>query len=78
MSDSDDTWHICFLWEIVFTKLCKWLYEVFLNWSVSNLVFISKNKNLLKKMKVVNSADTFYSEVIEEFVKKKQRIECAN
>lgn len=41
----------------------------------SNLVFISMNKDLLKKMKIERGADIFYSKVIDEFAKKKQRIE---
>ena len=41
---------------------------------LSNLVFISMNKKFLK-MKVEHGADTFYNKVINEFAKKKQRIE---
>ena len=42
---------------------------------LSNLVFISMNKDLLEKMKVEHGADTFYNKVIHEFAKKKRRIE---
>ena len=42
---------------------------------LSNLVFIFMNKNLLKKMKVKFTVDTFHSRMIDEFEKKKQRIE---
>ena len=33
------------------------------------------NKDLLKKMKTEQSADTFYNKVINEFAKKKRRID---
>ena len=35
------------------------------------MVFISMNKDLLKKMKVEYVADTFYYKVIDEFAKTK-------
>ena len=40
-----------------------------------NLIFISINKDLLKRMKVEHGFDTFYNKVINEFARKKQRIE---
>lgn len=40
---------------------------------LSNLVFILMNKDLLKKMKLEHGVDTFYTKVIKEFDKKKQR-----
>ena len=42
---------------------------------LSNFVFISINKDFLKKMKVEDGADIFHSKVIDEFDKKKRRIE---
>ena len=42
---------------------------------LSNLVFISMNRNLLKKMKVGYGADTFYKKMINGFAKKKQKSE---
>ena len=42
---------------------------------LSNLVFISMNKDLFKKIKGECRDDTFYKQVINEFAKKKQRIE---
>ena len=42
---------------------------------LGNSVFISKNKDLLKKMKVERGTDTFYNKVIDEFAKKKGWIE---
>ena len=41
----------------------------------SNLFLISTNKDLLKKMKEEAGGDTFYNKVIDEFAKKKPRIE---
>ena len=38
---------------------------------LSNLAFVSMNKNLLKKKKVVHGAATFYYKVVNEVVKKK-------
>ena len=60
-SDTNYTCHICSVWEIVFfTKASKQLYEVFSKWRMINLVFISLNKDPLKKMKVERGADTFF------------------
>ena len=36
---------------------------------------ISMNKDSLKKMNIERDADTFYNKVINDFAKKKQRIE---
>ena len=41
---------------------------------LDNLFFISMNKDLLKKMKVEYSVDTYNEKVIDEFAKMKQRI----
>ena len=42
---------------------------------INNLVFISINRYLFKKIKVEHCTDTFYRKVIDEFAKKKRTIE---
>lgn len=42
---------------------------------LSNLVFISMNKDILKKMMARCCADIVYSKIIYEFAKTKQRME---
>ena len=44
----------------------------------SNLVLISINEGFLKTMKIENSADAFYYKGIDEFAKKKRKIELLN
>ena len=42
---------------------------------LSNLVFISRKKDLFKKMKVERGSNILYNEIIDEFAEKKRRTE---